>query len=799
MKLILTFIIGLFILCSGYVISQDQEINNYEKITSVSDTTKFITLPDSTLLNDTTTSKFKPNESPEVLIGKILNGQIELDGELKEEIWENAVKINNFCEVEPGDNVKPEVNTEVYMCYDDDNVYFGFVCYDDAPEKIRKTLTQRDAIYNDDFIGVMIDTYGEGKQAYELLINSKGIQADLLWTTPGNEDDTYDAIWYSEATVLNDRWEAEISIPFKSIRFPSKDVQEWKMHIIRNRPRENRQQMSWVKIERNSTTLFSQSGKLKGIEKIKGGNNIEILPYFTSSQSGSISDYSDANSKFDNEKIKGQFGFNLKYGISSTLTADFTYNPDFSQIEADAGIISVNSPFALFYSEKRPFFIEGANIFSSPLRVVYTRTINNPVAAMKLSGKIGKNEIGYFTAYDNNTPFIIPFEDNSDFISTNRKSLSNIFRFKHTLNNESYVGFLFTDRQVNKPGNDFLNVDGYNRVFGFDGYVNLSENYFLQFQLLKYVTKEITEPDYDNPGTFDIGKHTRALDGESYSGLGSYITLNRSAKHWNFTLTYNDASPVARRDNGYISNNNFRTLSLWNGYLFYPEKDFLNRIQPSIFGIVRYTYDGKLKEVFFQPEVWLRFKHQLSISAGFFLVNNEEFEGKYHQDVRRVYLNFNSSTFNIIRGGLWTQAGKFIVRSSYSYVGFGGEFQFWVTVKPLDNLILTADYSYFELAKNYGGEKLYAGYILRNTLNYFATKDLSLRVITEYNTFGSSFYINPLVSYRPNPFTIFYFGFTHQFDKLDLVPGDPEYYKNTSKYILTNRQFFLKFQYLFRI
>ncbi len=792
------YIFFLFLCCLFYTYSFSQD-NESGIIISVSDTTKIIIPSDSTAIKDTSSVSFIPNENPEVTITKIPNDKIQIDGELNEEEWKDAVKITNFCEVDPGDNVKPPVNTDVLICYDEDNLYFGFICYEDNIDEIRKTLTRRDAMYSDDFADVLIDTYGEGKQAYEFVVNPLGIQGDLLWTNPGNEDDSYDAVWYSEAKIKNDRWIAEFSIPFKSIRFPDKNIHQWKIHFIRNRPRENRRQFSWAAISRDAPTLFTKSGTLKGIENVKSGKNLEILPSIVSSQSGTISDFSNANSNFVNDKIKGDFGLNIKYGISSTLTADITYNPDFSQIEADAGIINVNNPYAYFYTEKRPFFIEGANIFSTAFNVVYTRTINNPLIASKLTGKIGKFDVGYLVAYDQKTPFIIPFEYNSDYLSTDRKSLSNILRMKYTIKDETYLGFIFTDREVNKHGNHFLNVDGFNRVFGLDGNFKIGENYFLDFQALYYASKEITEPSYNRTGTFNNGKYTKALDGESFSGFGTHLKLLRSAKHLNFELAYIDASPEARRDNGYMSYNNYRAVSLWSGYMFYPETDFLKRIQLSSYGVVRHTYDGKLRELFFQPEIYVRLKHQLSASAGFYLVNNEKFNDVYHEGARRVYLNFNANTFSFLTGGLYATMGKYIIRSQNSFVGYGGELDFWLTVKPFENLILSPEYIYFELAKSYGGEKLFTGYILRNTLNYQILKDLSLRVITEYSSANKYFYVNPLVSYRPNPFTIFYFGFTHQYDNLGLLPSDPNYYQNTSKYVLSNRQFFLKCQYLFRL
>lgn len=753
--------------------------------------------PSDTLIKgktDSTKVSFVPNENPEVFPYRIETNNITIDGEPNEKIWNSGKLLTNFSEVEPGNNSKPEVDTEARILYDEDYLYISFICKDKNIKKIRKTLTQRDNIFNDDFVGIMIDTYSEGKNAYEMFVNAYGIQGDLLWSSDGNEDANFDAIWYSAAEVKSDRWTAEIKIPFKSIRFPDKDIQNWNFHIIRTRPRNNRYQYSYVKIDRNSPTTFTSHGVLKDLKNIKGGNNFEILPYVLSSQASYLSDGYNAQSDFINEKIKGRVGLNLKYGITSNLTADFALNPDFSQVESDAGTISVNRTFALFYNEKRPFFNEGTNIFNTYLTTVYTRSINDPLYAVKLTGKIGLNEVGFISAYDRQTPFIIPFSEFSDFLSTDRKSLSNIFRFKRSiLGNESFIGLIFTDRQVNKEGDSkFLDVDGYNRVAGIDGNFKFLDNYYFQFQFLRSFTREITDTNYNNEIVFGDEDLTGKLDGQYLAGNGLYMTFRRSAESWNFRFTYEDASPNMRRDNGFIFNNNYRTFSTSQGYLFYPKSDILLRIEPSVYALARYDYDFKPMEYFLSPSVWMRLINQISIFTRYFIVNNEVFRGKYHQDVRRGYLEISSSFSDNIRGGASVEAGRYIIRDNNSRIGYGTEVYLWGTIKPVNSLSISFNYDYFELAESYRGEKLFAGYILRNTNNFMFTKDISLRLINEYNSFDGSLYINPLLSYRPNPFTIFYLGMTHSYMELDDIN-----YK--AKSTLTDRQFFLKMQYLFRI
>ena len=764
--------------------------------TSEPDSTKVKSVKDTTVKSnikaDTSQNSYHPNKNLSLKLIKIDSTNIVIDGGLNEPEWKKAAKLENFTEIDPGDNTKPEVNTEAYMFYDEDNLYIGFICHEKNMKKLRKTLCARDNIFTDDFVGIIVDTYNEGKQSYELFANPYGIQADLLRNADGNEDASYDAIWFSDGKIYDDKWTVEMKIPFKSIRFPDKISQEWNLHILRIRPRESRYQYSWLEINRDNPTLFTESGKITNINNIKGGKNLEILPYFLTSQQGSISDFNNADSPFNNEDIKGEFGVNIKYGITSNLTADVTYNPDFSQVESDAGVIQVNSPYAVFYNEKRPFFIEGANIFESQVSAIYTRMINNPIFAVKLSGKIGKYDFGYLSGYDKRTPFIIPFNETSDFIPTELRSLSNIFRIKRTLYGESYLGLVFTDREVNNPGTKVFDIDGYNRNIGVDGSLRFLDNYSVQFMFLKSITQEVNYPGYYNEGTFDDGKYTRALDGENFSGFETYFNINRSARYWNFNISYHDAAPTIRRDLGYQQINDYRTISTYQGYTIYFKDGFIERMEPAVSASVRYNYDGHFIEVYAMPRLWFRLKNQISFSVSYLGVNNEEYKGVYLMHANRFDFQLNFSSFQMLRGGLNLNIGKFIVRQDNPFVGWGYDFNIWNDFKPIENFVLTTNLEYYELSESYKDEKLYAGYILRATGLYQISKPLSVRLIGELNTFSSTFYLNPLISYKPNPFTIFYAGFTTQYDQLVPVEGP-------AKYIMSGRQFFLKLQYLFRI
>ncbi len=730
---------------------------------------------------DSIKADFQPNQNLEIIVPK-LNSSIKLDGALDDDGWTNAAKIGNFCEITPGDNCRPKVETEVLLTYDENNIYFGFACYEKDMSKLRATMTDRDNIFSDDFIGFMLDTYKDNKQAFEVFVNPYGIQGDLIWT-PNDENESFDMIWESKAKIYPDKWTAEMAIPFKSLRFPNKEEQEWKVHFIRTRPRESREQLSWAPISRDNPTLFTQAGTLRGIRDIKSGNNLEILPYAISSQTGYLTNDTIPSSDFKNEKIKGDAGVGIKYGITSNLTLDFALNPDFSQVESDAGQIDVNTTFALFYPEKRPFFLEGNEIFNTPVDVVYTRSINDPLLAGKITGKIGGFNLGYVAAYDEHSPFILPFEEHSVFLATDKKSVSNILRVKKDLKGESYIGMIATDREIE---------DGYNRVYGLDTKLKFLKNYYLNGQILGYSTRELNDTLlYSDTTTFGKNNYTAIFDGEKFSGVGAFLEFNRSARHWNFNFDYADAPPEARRDNGFMSQNNFRRLEFWQGYLIQPNSKLLVEINPQISGGLRYRHqDGAFKEQWLIPQLYIGFKKQISVYLNFLLVNDEKFGGVWHKNVRRGYMEISSNTSKILSGGVWWEGGRFISRSE-NIVGTGKRLVVWSTFKPVSQLVISNNYDYSDLYRPNDGGKIFSGYILRNKTVYQFNKNLFFRLVTQYDSFDKRFDVDPLLSYKLNPFTIFYIGSTHDITDYGSSPTH-------DRFVETNRQIFVKLQYLWR-
>ena len=722
------------------------------------------------------------NIRPVLTISKCTNSAIKIDGVLSEPEWESCETATDFVEIEPGDNVKSKVITEVKLIYDDNYLYAAFICYDDKISKLRTSLTDRDKIYSDDYVGLLLDTYNDHKQAYEVFLNPYGIQGDGIWTKQG-EEMNFDMLYDSEAKIYKDKWIVEIAIPFKSLRFPEKDEQEWGVHIIRTRPRDTRNQMSWAVISRDNPEFLGQAGILRGFKNLKKGKQLELLPFVLGSHFGSRE---DIGSKFENEKIKGDLGIGIKYGFTSNLTGELTFNPDFSQVESDAAQIDVNTSTAVFYPEKRPFYLDGGNIFNSYINVIYTRMFNSPLYAAKLIGKIDDIDVGYLMGYDRKTPFIIPSKYGSDFIPTDLKSFGNAIRLKKSLKGESHIGLIATDREIE---------DSYNRVIGFDGSVKFWGNFYANWQLMGYFTKELNRPDlYENETPINKKGNDAGFNGETISNYGGTLSLNRNTRNWNSEIFLNIAPPEARRYLGYIGRNDFREIGIWNGFDIYPKNHMILHIQPRFNAGVQYDYNNRIKEQWFVPEVFFQFSKQVNFSSGMLAVNNENYYDVYHKNVHRGWINLNVNTFSAVRGGGYIELGKFIVRfEEPSYVGWGFNSELWLTLKPLNSLSIENSYNYFELQKQRGGEILYAGYTIRSKASFQFTRKFFLRLIVQYDSFSKKFNIDPLFSYKWNPFTIFYIGSTNELSEYRSSFG------NKVKFTETTRQFFAKFQYLIKL
>lgn len=726
---------------------------------------------------------FKPVFNPEISISRT-NAKISIDGNLADRGWKSASKISQFHERSPRELAEPPVKTEAMVTYDEDNLYVAFKCYDD-PASIRATMCQRDQFGGDDNVCVLIDTYGDASRAYEFFVNPYGIQRDQLWASVAGEDMGFDLIWESAAKITDEGYQVEMAIPFASLRFPNKEIQNWKIDFWRNRPRESYNQYSWAAYDRNEQCWVCQWGTLNGLEHVRPGKGLEILPAMVANQSGSLQNADGPDSKFNNSDIMGEFSLGGKYSPTSDITVEAAYNPDFSQIEADAAQIDVNTTMALFYPERRPFFQEGSDLFRTLFNSFYTRTINDPQFAAKLIGRLGGTSIGGLSSVDENTPYIIPLREGSILLNTG-KSYVNVFRGLQTVGDNSRIGILAADRRFEN--------NGASDVLAFDFDFSLSRNYRFDGQYIGTYTKESNSPvfdDYLEGMRFDNDKYTVALDGESYYGTAFITRFRRGARHLNFMIDYDQISPSYRTEIGYDPINSHRTASGYVNYNIYPNGSIFNRISPGAYVFRRWEWTGPQR----QTTLNLGLEGQLKLAQTYWSVNyetgNETYNGNRYDGLQGLHFDLSSRLSKRIGYSLGVYRG---IGIAYYAQTKGKETGFYIgpSLKPIDRIMIEPNVEYTKSVNNETGERIYEGYIFRTRVRYQASRQMSLRLVVQYNDFNERWDIDPLMTYRLNSFTVLYVGSAYDYDNYTYHPN------NRTEWKLSSRQFFMKLQYLFR-
>jgi hypothetical protein len=704
---------------------------------------------------------------------------IELTGKLDNPIWAIASPVEINYEVTPGDNTPAPQRTVVRALYDDKYLYFGFQCFDTNPEQIRANITERDNMFQDDYVIVCIDTYGDFQRYYELAVNPFGIKGDLMASSGGNEDGSFDMMWEAAASKNESGWTAVMAIPFSSLNFSSADEQTWVLGIIRTIPRESRTQVSWTRMDRNIPGLITQAGLLKGLKNIKSGGGIELLPYIMGQKSGFINDFNNPNAGIQYDPIMGRFGGGIKYSPSPNFTLDAVINPDFSQIESDADQISVNTTFALQYDEKRPFFLARRELLQTPM--YYSRSINDPLYAGRITGKSGSLTYLYMGAYDRNTVFVIPGEESSSTIPTSMKSFANIGRARYDFGDENYIGGMIFTRNME---------GGANYLFGLDWKHKFWTNWSFAGEVFLSQTNELNNTElFGSQRKFGNTGYTAAFDGESYSGSGIHLSLSHDQRSVGFGITYNDFSPTFQTYNGAFTQVGYRQLYLSQYYTLYQVNSFIDRAQLNLSSNISFNREGARKELYIQPGLFFMLKGQTQVNVSYNLVNEERFFNKDLKEVTRILFNVNSRPLREISIYLNGEIGNFIYRSSNPVVGEGHNLSATLQLKPTSQLDISLSFTRANLHSKETDQIFFDGDIYRGVAIYQFSSEMLFRTILQYNSFDKIFQLYPLFSYKLNPFTTFFAGATSNYFNYEGEFG----FKNI------DQQYFIKLQYLLGI
>ncbi len=406
--------------------------------------------------------------------------ELTIDGRLDESVWQQAALLTGFSQYQPVDGRPAADSTDVFVWYAADAIYFGIRAYEPHGDVVRATLSDRDAIDKDDRIEILLDTFDDRRRAFLFAVNPFGVQQDGVRSEgqggaaggPGAGfrfgafvDLNPDYVYESRGRLTSFGYEVEVRIPFASLRYQQADPQTWGVQVVRQ-SQHNGYEATWTPAVRASATFLGQSGRITGLSDLSRGLVLDVTPEFTTRVDGAPTADSYGYG------ATPELGGTLRWGATSNLNLLGTANPDFSQVEADVGQVTVNERFALFFPEKRPFFLEGLEQFDTPNRLIYTRRVANPIGGAKLTGKAGKWNIGYLAAADS--------RDLSDAGAT---PFFNLLRLRRDVGEGSTAGFAYTDR-----------IDGshYNRVASFDTRVLWREIWHSEVQMAGSWSRDAT-------------------------------------------------------------------------------------------------------------------------------------------------------------------------------------------------------------------------------------------------------------------------------------------------------------------
>ena len=695
----------------------------------------------------------------------------EIDGRLDDAIWQRAATITDFTQQSPLDGAPATEKTEVRVAYDSENLYFAFYLHYEDPSIMRANRVDRDRASRDDLMTIYLDTFLDQQRSYDFDVNAYAVQGDGIIDASRRRggsipvaDRSWDTLFYTGAEIVDDGYIAEMAIPFKSLRYPQRGdgvPHRWGFQIVREVKQKSEENIVWAPMSRDVDSFLSQFGVMEGMTNLSRSRNLEILPTFTAINFGSLD---ESTGDFDVQDTSPEAGVNFKYGVTSNLTADFTLNPDFSQIESDRPQIEVNQRFPLFFPELRPFFIEGAEILTmgGPVRFVHTRTIVDPMYGAKLTGKVGGTTIGVLASNDR-APGKVDDRDDPAF---DQSAQTFIGRVKQDLYSESFVGAIFTNREF---------LGGHSRLAGADGNFRIGQTHNAQFRT--------------------IATEHRDLEGVDRSGHMLDVNLRKSGRNLGYFVGAFEVSPEFRTDVGFVRRTDQRRVTGNVSYRWWPQSWIINWGPQFNYGRL-WNFDDVLED------------ENASARINFNFARNMRANMSVNRDMERFGgINFDKARVSI-SGGVNTSR-RFEVRANFRrgdqiffdaekpFLGRNTQYGLNTTLRLVSRLQsrVSLDSSRFVDPAN-NDEEIFDVKILRAFTTYQFTDRLLLRNITEYNSFDRALGLNFLVTYRVNAGTVFFVGYDGHYQQADQI--DDELFPMDTALRPTNRAIFMKLQYLFR-
>lgn len=506
-----------------------------------------------------------------------LEGPIVIDGMADEAAWAQAREVDIAYEIAPGDNIAAPVRTVARIGYTTDALYLAFRAEDPDPQRIRAHLRDRDSAFNDDWVGVFIDTFDDQRRGYEFMANPLGVQADLINdASTGNEDPSWDGLWSSAGRLTDSGYEVEMRIPFATLRFRrGEEVKRWALALFRNYPRDKRHQLSSSKVPRGSNCFVCTWEKYEGMAGVRQGRNLELVPTLTM---GSVQTRPAAGTAWRNGGTEIEPGLDISWAPTPDMTLNATLNPDFSQVETDQLQLNFNDSFALFFPEKRPFFLEGADYFNTQFNVLYTRQVADPDFGLRVTGRSGQGAYGAFVARDATTLLLVPGVLGSGFRRLDQEANVAVGRYRYDLGPSTSIGVIGTFRHGEDYGNDVVGIDGRWRQGGHTA------------------TAQVLRSQSDYPAAIVAGYHGELGADPTPTGNAWRAQYAFNNRHWSGTVRHQQVDPGFRADLGFFGQVGYDQSMAGGGYTWFRDGKALNRVSLYADWDITHRFDGQLLE-----------------------------------------------------------------------------------------------------------------------------------------------------------------------------------------------------------
>ncbi len=721
------------------------------------------------------------------------------------------LKVNNFTQKEPHDGAAVSQPTEAYVGYTDKNFYVVFLAFDKEPQKIRARMLRRELIDDDDQVGIWLDTFHDHRHAYTFYSNPYGIQQDGLFAENQGGDNSFDTLWHTYSKITGNGYMVMMEIPFKSLRFKPAATVSWGFILIRVIPR-NSEHSFFPRNTNKIQGMLTQEGTFDGFQEISPSRNMQFIPYTSVGAFRALDERDPAADRFTGKHVEPKAGLDSKIVIKDSLVLDTTINPDFGQIESDDPQVTVNQRFEVFFPEKRPFFQENSNFFQTPLNLVFTRRIGDPLYGVRLTGKTGPWAIGSMIANDRSPGRSVIDTDPL----TGQNAYFGILRVNRELGKNNSVGVIYTDRELHTFPNSFCSSlrcgVGFNRVGGVDTQLHFGQNWQMNAQA---VTSE-----------------TKFSDGSHESGPAYQVYAERSSRNWEFNTMYQDIAPGFATETGFINRTDYRRFSNFLNRTFHTEGKHLISHGPHVFQLSMWDHNGTRLNHQINPVYQWIFPRK-SFFAIFNVLEHERLRPSDFSTLtaNRDYTHVIGGTevgtqyFKWINLDLemdWGTATNFVPRTGPPVLAYQNTAFMRGTVRPTKGLTVENTYIMTRLLDQNTGLNIFNNHIMRSKWNYQFTKEFSLRMIGQYVTTianpglttlqsTKSFNGDVLFTYLLNPGTAIYVGYNSDLANIDpslqrtcggfaCAPGQSfdGLLRTRNGFINDGRQIFIKLSYLFR-